>query len=189
MQTRLDRSLVLALGTLGFTFVGAIGQASAQDAPAPTPAARPQDVGSIDGIMAAVYDVISGSAGQKRDWDRMRSLFIPGARLIPTGKRQDGSTSHRVLTLEEYINGSGPVLERDGFFEREIGRVTERFGNVVHLMSAYESRRKAEDPAPFVRGVNSFQLLYDGSRWWVVTIFWQSENADTPIPERLLKKP
>ena len=154
-----------------------------------TPTPRPEDVATLDGIMAAVYDVISGPAGQKRDWDRMRSLFLPGARLIPTGRRQDGTVGHRVWSIEDYITQAGASLERDGFFETEIGRVTERFGNVVHLMSAYDSRRNADDPKPFVRGVNSFQLLWDGSRWWVVTIFWQSETPDTPIPDRFLQKP
>lgn len=152
------------------------------------PAARPADVNSIDAIVAAVYDAISGPAGQKRDWDRFRSLFAPGARLIPTGRDQSGSPRMRVWTPEEYVQQAGANLERDGFFEREIGRVTERFGNVVHLMSAYDSKRKLEDPAPFARGVNSFQLWWDGTRWWVVSIFWQGETPNNPIPAKYLNK-
>lgn len=157
--------------------------AAAQDA-----GANPADVGTLDGIVHAVYDVISGPAGQARDWGRFRSLFYDGARLIPTGRR-DGVGIARPWTVGEYIAQAGPGLERGGFFEREIGRVTERYGNIVHFMSAYESRRNADDPAPFQRGVNSFQLFYDGTRWWVITIFWQAESPDTPIPERLLGKP
>jgi hypothetical protein len=152
---------------------------------ATTPSA---DVATIDGIMRAVYDVISGPVGQKRDWDRMRALFAPGARLIPTGKDQEGKPRMRTLTLEEYIAAAGPSLEKDGFFEVEVGRVLERYGNIVHLMSAYESRHGAKDPAPFARGVNSFQLWFDGTRWWVVTIYWQGETPDTPIPPKYLKK-
>jgi len=161
---------------------------SAQAAAPATPPAKAEDVSSIDGIMKAVYDVISGPAGQKRNWDRMRSLFIPGARLIPTGRGQDGKHGARVWTLEEYISNAGPRLEEGGFFERELGRVEERYGNIVHLMSAYDSKRKADDAAPFARGVNSFQLLYDGSRWWVVTIFWQGETPDNPIPAKFINK-
>jgi hypothetical protein len=161
--------------------------------PAPTlatvPEARAEDVASLDAIMSSVYDVISGPAGQQRNWDRMRSLFHPGARLIPTGAGPDGKVGARVLTLEEYIQWSGPYLEQNGFFEREIGRVEERFGHIAHLMSAYESRHKADDPAPFSRGVNSFQLMHDGTRWWVVTIYWQSESPATPIPGKFLKRP
>lgn len=150
--------------------------------------ADPKDVGSIDGIMAALYDVISGPAGQKRNWDRMRTLFIPEARLIPTGKRADGSSGRRVLSVEDYIKTSGPFLENNGFFEIEIGRKTDRFGNIVQIFSTYESKRTQADEKPFMRGINSIQLFYDGTRWWIVTIFWQNESADTPIPEKYLQK-
>lgn len=154
--------------------------------PAAQPAARPEDVESIDAIMRAIYDVISGPAGQKRDWDRFRSLMAPGARLIPTGRRADGTGGMRVWTAEEYIQTAGPQLETSGFFEREIGRKLERYGNVVHLMSAYDSKRTLSDSAPFARGVNSFQLFFDGKRWWVVTIFWEQETPANPIPASLL---
>ena len=175
------RRLFLALSLLT-----AAPLAAQQAAPPP---ARPEDVSSVDAIMRAVYDVISGPAGQKRDWDRMRSLFLPGARLIPTGRTPDGKHAARVWTLEEYIATVGPRLEETGFFEREIGRVQEQYGNIVHLMSAYDSKRKADDAQPFARGVNSFQLFNDGSRWWVVTIFWEGETPDTPIPARMLGRP
>lgn len=153
-----------------------------------TPIARPEDVASADAILAALYDVISGPAGQRRDWDRFRSLFIPGARLIPTGRRPDGGTAHRVLTPEEYISRSGRVLEERGFFEREIGRTSDQFGALMHVFSSYDSRRRSDDAEPFARGINSIQLLNDGSRWWVVTVFWDSERPDLPIPERYLSK-
>src|SRR4026207_1763643 len=81
--------------------------------------ADPKDVSSPEAIIAAVYDVISGPAGQKRNWDRMRTLFVPDARMIPTGKRATGESTRRVLTVEEYITNSGPFLEKDGFFEME----------------------------------------------------------------------
>ena len=153
------------------------------------PAANPADVASPDAILAALYDVISGPAGQKRDWDRFRSLFTPGARLIPTGPRPgeagDGFGA-RVLTAEDYITRASTYLETNGFFEKEIARRTERFGNILHAFSTYESRHKADDPAPFSRGINSIQLFYDGKRWWVVTIFWQAETPETPIPKEYL---
>jgi len=163
-------------------------RAVAQDTAAPPPpAADPVDVGSIDAIMAAVYEVISGPAGAQRDWDRMRSLFIPGARLIPTGPKEGGGFDHRVMSVEDYITRSGPWLEENGFFEREVGRTMDRYGNIVQVFSSYASRRQAEDPTPFMRGINSFQLWYDGTRWWVVSIMWEAERPDNPIPEKYLK--
>jgi DNA-binding beta-propeller fold protein YncE len=157
--------------------------------PLPPSTSRPSDVASVDAILAALYDVISGPAGQKRDWDRFRGLFAPGARLVPTGRRQDGTRVIRVISPEEYATTIGPQLEAGGFFEREIGRVTESFGNVTHAFSAYDSKRTLADPQPFARGINSIQLVHDGTRYWVLSIFWDSERPDMPIPPRYLNKP
>lgn len=148
--------------------------------------ANPSDVSSVNAIIAAVYDVISGPAGQKRNWDRMRTLFVPDARMIATQKRANGEVMRRSMSVEEYINNSGPTLETNGFFEKEIGRKTEGYGNIVQLFSTYESRRIATDEKPFMRGINSFQLWNEGKRWWVVNIFWQSEGKDDPIPEKYI---
>ena len=152
------------------------------------PAANASDVASMDSIVAALYDVISGPAGKKRDWDRFRSLFIPGARLIPTGKRQSGEIGSRVTTVDDYATANNKFLEENGFFEKEIARRTESFGNIAHVFSTYESRHKAEDPKPFARGINSIQLMNDGKRWWIVTVFWQGEGPENPLPEKYLKK-
>ena len=153
---------------------------------APTYPADPADVESLDAIIAAVYDVISGPAGEKRDWNRMRSLFAADARLMPTGVDPEGNRRLGNWTVEEYIDRAGPWLEENGFFEVESGRVTEQYGNIVHLMSSYESRRTLEDPEPFVRGVNSFQLWNDGKRWWVVSIMWEDNRSAGEIPDRYM---
>jgi len=171
----------LVLGMAGF---GA--PAGAQVDETTVPVSDPADVQSVDAIVAAVYDVISGPAGQARDWDRWRSLFIPEARLIAVGQYREGAIQHRVMTPEDYVQGSGPVLEETGFFEEEIGRTQEDFGPVVHLFSAYQSKRTLDDPEPFARGINSFQLMHDGTRWWVVSIYWTSERPDLPIPRRYI---
>jgi hypothetical protein len=149
------------------------------------PAAKPSDVNSIDSIVKAVYAVISGPGGT-RDWDRFRSLFFPGARLIPTGKGPDGSARARVATPEDYIERSGQVFAKEAFYEREKARRTEQFGNIAHVFSTYESRH-SPDAAPFQRGINSIQLFNDGKRWWVLTIVWDAERPDSPIPDEYLK--
>lgn len=150
--------------------------------------AEPKDVANQDAIIAALYDVISGPACQTRDWDRFRSLFAPGARLIPTGFNS-GKAVTRAMTPDEYARATGTNLERNGFFEREISRAGETFGAITHRFSTYESRRKADDAQPFARGINSIQLLNDGTRWWIVTVYWQAERPDSPIPPQYVKPP
>ncbi|HEY0931530.1 MAG TPA: hypothetical protein VGE27_16525 [Gemmatimonas sp.] len=165
----------------------AASPAAALPAHAPVPA-KPADVSSMDAILAALYDVISGPAGQKRDWDRFRSLFVPGARLMPTAQPAGQPGLVTVLTPEAFIQRTSAGFERDGFFEREIGRSVDTFGKITQVFSAYDSKRKLEDPKPFQRGINSIQLLNDGTRWWVVSIYWDAERPDNPIPARYLKK-
>lgn len=153
-----------------------------------TKEANPADVASIDSIMKAVYDVISGDAGKPRDWERFRTLFHKDARLIPSGKNPNtnvvGATA---LTPEQYIERASPRMAKEGFFEREVAKRIEIYGNIAHVFSTYESFHSLSDKKPFMRGINSFQLLNDGKRWWVVTIFWQGETADNPIPKKYLK--
>jgi hypothetical protein len=155
---------------------------------AQTKDADPADVASIDSIIKAVYDVISGEAGKKRDWARFNSLFYKNARLIPTGKNaQTGVVGANAVSPEDYVKRAEPVFERDGFFEREIAGRREVFGNIAHVFSTYEARRKAGEEKPFMRGINSFQLMNDGKRWWIMTIFWQAESPEIQIPKKYMK--
>ncbi|WP_063674301.1 hypothetical protein [Dyella thiooxydans] len=180
--------MLRSLAACGLLWMAAAASSSAiaQASPpaTPVPAARASDVSSLDAIMAAVYDVISGPKGRKRDWNRLRSLFVPGARLIAVHTGKDGVNTARVMSVEDYIQAAGPFLEGEGFFERETHRVIDRYGDIVQVFSTYESRHAASDEKPFQRGINSFQLMYDGHRWWVVTIYWQGERPDRPIPRR-----
>lgn len=176
---------LLTLASLGLSQTATQAQAPAGSAAVQ---AKPEDVSSIEAVLAATYDVISGPAGKKRDWDRFRSLFYPGARLIPTGKRpNEQEVKARVLSPEDYIERSAPFLEKEGFFERGVSNKIDHYGNIAHVFSTYESRRKADDAQPFQRGINSFQLVNDGKRWWVMTILWQGETPDNPIPPEYVK--
>ena len=153
------------------------------------PAAAEADVCSIDAIIQASYEVISGPAGQKRNWERERSLFASGARLIPTSAVPGvaGVASEpQVLDVEAYIARVEPLIERQGFYEKEIARRVEQFGQIAHVWSAYESRHDPSDAEPFMRGINSIQLFNDGSRWWIVSIYWQHESALHPLPDKYL---
>ena len=205
MKHALVPSLTFCCLTLGLLLGHARAQGSSkaskggggQNSSNPLP--RPSDVGSIGGILAAVYDVISGPSGQKRDWDRMRSLFAPGARLMPTAAVRppgaapdapltgDEPLSTQVLDVDGFITRASKFFEESGFFERETARRVETYGHIAHVWSTYESRHTAEDPKPFARGINSIQLMNDGKRWWVVSIFWEQETPQTQIPSKYLK--
>jgi hypothetical protein len=147
------------------------------------------DVSSIDGIIKASYATISGPAGEKRDWNRQRALFLPGARLIPTAVKageNEGDLAPQLLDVEAYIARVEPFFRDNGFYEIEVARRTEQFGRIAHVWSTYESKHREDDPEPFMRGINSFQLFHDGLRWWIVNIYWQHENARHPIPDSYL---
>jgi hypothetical protein len=147
------------------------------------PVAAPQpgsDQFAIDSTVLAVYNVISGPAG-RRDWDRFEALFAPGARLIST-KRVDGVVTANVMTPHEYATKAGAYFADHGFFERPIANREERFSDIAHVFSTYESRHASSDDKPFARGINSFQLVRSGDDWRVLTIFWQEEDAAHPIP-------
>jgi hypothetical protein len=162
--------------------VGLSGSVLAQEGPY---AAAPADVESAEAIIAAVYDVISGPAGAERDWDRMRSLFLPGAQLTPSFPSPDGGYGFQYMSVENWIDGAKGWFAENAFFEVEIHRVAESYGHIAHVFSTYESRREAEGE-PFARGINSFQLMFDGTRWWIVNIFWQGETESEPIPSQYL---
>ena len=150
--------------------------------------ANPADVASIDAIITAAYDSISGPAGEKRNWDRERSLYYPGARLIPTAKPgENDDLVPQILDVDGFIARVEPFFKENGFYEKEIALRTEQFGQIAHFWSIYESRHAEDDPEPFMRGINSIQLFHDGSRWWIVTIYWQQESPVDPIPARYVK--
>ena len=168
----------------------AVASAQEKDKPPAPPAltvtvTATHDVDSMEHIIAAVYDVISGPMGQKRDWDRFRSLFAPGARLIPVSLSPQGAWGARVLSPDDYVARTQPFFEQQGFFEREVARRVESYVHITHVFSTYESRH-AKDDKPFARGINSFQLMYDGQRWWVLSIMWESERPETPLPGKYL---
>lgn len=171
--------LILALG-------GLAAPAAAQQAhvPVPAQAADPKDVGTIDGLMRAFYEVISGPAGQPRQWARDRTLYVPGVRFFMLSEK-NGKPVANVVDHQQYVDGSDRGMVARGFSEREIHRRVERFGNVAHIWSTYETRTTPDGPL-LGRGINSLQLYWDGTRWWVTSVAWDDERPDNPIPKEFL---
>jgi len=145
-----------------------------------------EKVKTLDSIIETLYAVISGEKGEERDWDLMKYLFHPDAKLIPSGKNQEGQISARFMTVDDYITGSGKWLVENGFFEKEIHRTANTFGNITQVFSTYESFHSESDDKPFARGINSIQLLNDGNRWWIINIYWTGETPDNPIAKQYL---
>jgi hypothetical protein len=161
-------------------------QTPTQPADAERTTADPEDVSSIEAITAAVYACISGEKGEERQWDRFRSLFHPSARLIPVQRTREGDIVATAMSIEDYIARVNSFFLENGFFEKEVHRVLETYGSIAHHFSTYNSYRSKNDDEPFARGINSFQLMHDGSRWWILNIFWQGETPDVPIPKKYL---
>jgi hypothetical protein len=151
--------------------------------PVETVAARPEDVGSVEGVLKAFYEVTNIAPGAPRQWARDRTLYVPWIRFVALGS---GATGPKVTvwTHDQFVAASDPLFEK-GFVEREIHRVTRPFGNMVHVDSTYETLTGKDAPVRG-RGVNSLDLYFDGQRWWVASVVWQSEDAAHPIPPELL---
>ena len=164
-----------ALGTVVFAQAGA--------APAPTKASCPSTK-TLDDLAIAIYANVSGPYDQDRTC--FREMFLADARLSPISKAKDGpSYAVRNLTVEDWISA---VTKRapGNFFEKGTVSKIEQYGSLAHIWSTYESRHQLNDPAPFARGINSIQAVYDGTRWKVQAILWQAETPETPLPAKYL---
>ena len=150
----------------------------------PKVVADPKDVSSIDGIIKAFYETISGPKGQPRQWGRDRTLYMPGVRFVGMSER-DGKIYAGNMTHQQYVNATNPGFMTGGFNEREINRIVRRFGNIAHVFSVYEFTNDAKTDTG--RGVNSIELYWDGTRWWISFAGWDEERPGNPIPKEFLK--
>lgn len=147
--------------------------------------ADPKDVSTIDGIVKAFYETISGPKGQPRQWSRDKTLYMPDIRFVSMSE-QDGKVNAGVMSHQQYVNGSNESFVKNGFHEREINRVVRRFGNIAHVFSTYEYNN--DDKTDKGRGVNSIELYWDGTRWWISSASWDDERPNNPIPKEFLQK-
>lgn len=106
--------------------------------------------------------------------------------MIPSRHDNKDVVSARVLTPDEYATRGQDFFTKEGFFENSVANRVEIWDHIAHVWSTYESRH-AKGEKPFARGINSFQLFNDGSRWWILTVYWESEDPAHPLPEKYLK--
>lgn len=169
--------LVLAL------IANAVSPASLRAQPVRTTAAtaNASDVASINGIIAAVYATLSGPKGRARDWQRFRTLFAPDARLIAVIRRKGAHPVLGVFTVDRYIELDAPIMMRKGFFEVETGRAVSQFHGIASVFSSYAAHFEG---GPVIdKGVNNFQLFFEGSRWYIVSIYWDSSDFHHAVPK------
>lgn len=151
----------------------------------PAIAPRPEDVATLDGILKAFYEVVSGPAGQPRQWSRDRSLYIPRVQFVSLATDSAGAIHAAVMDHQTYVDRTNDAFLRRGFFEAEIHRTTHRFGNMAHVFSTYEMRERFDGPV-IGRGINSVELFWDGTRWWIAAAQWDDERPGNPIPPEYL---
>lgn len=154
--------------------------ARAQEVAIPEVPARPEDVTTLDGIIAAFYEVISGPPGAPRDWGRDATLYLPGIAFTVSEEPGSGPIT---VPKDDWVKDADPVLVELGFEEREIHRVTKQFGRVANVWSTYEWETADGRTG---RGINSIQLFHDGERWYITHATWDSERPDNPIPPEYL---
>ena len=163
-------------------------------AQASAPAANPADVASPDAIVRATYETVSRAPGKPFQWDRFRSLFLPGARLIPNTEQTGGTfTTHTVDSFVTWIDdswkrvGIGSPNDR-GFAESHVAGITEQYGDIAHVLSTYEKHIWGETQVRG-RGINSFQMVKKEGRWWITSLIWDEETGAGPVPEKYLRRP
>ncbi|WMI67587.1 hypothetical protein [Mangrovimonas sp. YM274] len=145
---------------------------------------------TLDSTITSLYGAISGEKGVERDWKLFKYLFKNEAKLIPAYKDGvKGIYDTNYLSVEDYINTTNDWIIANGYIKKEIHRVTQSYGNITHAFITFEAFRSEQDETPFLRGIDSIELLFDGQRWWVVNLYWTLETEGTPIPEDYLPKP
>ena len=145
-----------------------------------------EDTESLDAIIRAMYESVSGPAGLNRDTLRERSLFMRGAHLVRVTLTDNGTPQAKVMDVEGYLKDTADFFRENNFYEVEIARRTEVFGQIAQVFSTYEARHALDDPEPFKRGINSIQLFNDGNRWWIVNMLWDNEREGNPMPAEYL---
>ena len=161
-------------------------QASSANVAIPRVEPRLEDVSSIDGMIKAYYEVVSGPAEKQREWGRDATLYVPGMRFNIFSRDKQGRTTVRSVSHQEFVNESDAAMKGKPFYEREIHRITHRAVDVAHVLCTAEQRFAPDGPVQ-ASGVDSLELYWDGARWWIVNAnLWEMEKGGKPLPPEFL---
>jgi len=134
---------------------------------------------TIDEVIKEMYDVVSFEPGQRPDWRREEAIFAPGARVVRVN--DSGVFEFDMNAFARNFDAMIDSGELPSFWEGEIWRRTDLFGDMAHVLSAYESRR-SRDGEYINRGVNSIQLFQRDGSWWISAMIWRRDGAEVCIP-------
>ena len=147
--------------------------------------ARAEDVSSPEALVKADLACLSGGVGIPRQWARNYSLYDPHARVLSAETdEKTGKVNVVSSTEQEFARRSDASLVKQGFSEWELAHKTFRYGNVATVMSSYDGKTAAGKKTG--RGVNIYQMYFDGARWWIASVIWDAERKDNPVPQELL---
>ena len=136
------------------------------------------DQQALDELMRAFYQVISFAEGGSPDWECMSALFSKQARITRvTPEAID------YMDLTSFQNMAEELLEVGAFtsfHESELARRIDRFGDVIHIASAYETRASEKALDHLERGINSLQLIREDGRWKIVSLCWDISAPFNP---------
>ena len=88
------------------------------------------------------------------------------------------------MSIHEFIPKLD-YLDQKGFYEHEVNNVIHSFSSVTQVFSTYQFR--AEDKSIEGRGITSYELFYDGNRYWILSMYWAAENDKYKVPTKYLK--
>jgi hypothetical protein len=144
-------------------------------------AGRDGEFATIDGLMTALYESISGPPGGQ-DFELSRRIQHPDVRLVRTRLDETGKPVAFSFSGDEYEANARALLADMPFYEVETERRVVRFGNVAQVFSAYEARTAPEGGELIKRGMNCAHLFDDGARWWLMHMIWDDERDGVEVP-------
>lgn len=139
-----------------------------------------EDVSTINGLMKAFYEVVSGEAGEKRQWERDLSIHNPKA-VYSYMSNVNGELQQVTLSLEEFHKETDNMVLETAFYETEINREVKIYGNIANVWSTYETRLE-KNGIVARRGINSVQLFYSKNKWEIISLIFDRETANNRIP-------